>query len=119
MLDLLRKVDIVNSLDAHIAKYFVNDAALEGLEKRLLPTSLFMVSVVTLAKDKMDRAMNERKYSRSCPSGEPMDTKKTFNDGSESPPNMSNFRSKEILRKKWFKRHLRHPGSNPRNKNVK
>lgn len=50
MLDLLRKYVIGESLDAHIAKFFDDDAAAKEFSKRLLAPNSFIEPIATFVR---------------------------------------------------------------------
>lgn len=61
MLDLLLREVIRDTLDSHIARFFVAGAAANRPSQRFLTSSAFMVPIVTFIKRKIDITM-EQKY---------------------------------------------------------
>lgn len=103
MWDLKPKDVIGETLDAHIANFFDTNAAAEGLSKRLLASSPFMVPIATFMRRRTDTALKENNYSTAFVSIEPVDTVQTYNDDNEPLPSRLDRRRDEVSRREPLK----------------
>lgn len=105
---LVRKLVIGETLDAHVAKNFDTEAAVDGLSNRLLTPSSLLAPITAFIRRKINTTMENKKYSVTYTSKELKDIAELYYDESEPQPSYLKSGSERPFRRKSSKRHSGH-----------
>lgn len=91
------------TLEAHLAKFFNTNASAGWLAKKLPASSSYMAPISAFVRRKLHNAVEDKKYSTTFASKEPIDMVQTLKDDRKPLPRRSDYTSDELPRGKWLK----------------
>lgn len=92
--DLLRKDIVRYTVGAHVVKFFSPDTAGDRLSQKLLTSTTFMATIVSIIRRHPDTSI-EQKNGTTFAKTDPIDTVEMFNDFANSPASLSDCRTDE------------------------